>query len=66
MTEVALHISGNETDHSVNVCVQMETDTEKNFKQDKFHMDQRFKNKIETMKILVRAWECFFCLFVSD
>ena len=28
-------------------------------------MDQRFKHKIETIKIRIRAWE-FFCLFQSE
>lgn len=53
MIKVALHISGNETHHSINVWGQLKTDSEKiKFNQDKLHMDQRFKHKNETIRIL--------------
>lgn len=47
MIKVALHISGNETDHSLNVWGQVESDPEKMFNQDKLHLDQRFKQKMK-------------------
>lgn len=61
MIKVALHISGNETDHSLNIWGQVKTDPEEKFSRDKLHMDQRFKHKNETMKILIGAGGTSFC-----
>lgn len=61
MIKVALHINGNETDHSINVWGQVETDLEKNLIKINY-----IWIKDLNIKILVGAWECFvfFCLRV--
>lgn len=54
MIKVALHINGNETDHSINVWEQVETDLEKNLIKINY-----IWIKDLNIKILVGAWECF-------